>query len=178
MSVATAPLPNDEPVHDAGVPHAKPAPAELTSVPPEIVKPAVGVTASGPPLVTVTVNVAFDPAFTLADPAMAAERSELAFTVTVAVAELFAGFGSGTPGADALAVFDIVPTAVPLAIRVIVSVAPGPRLAMVQFAPLPVHDAVVALYEVNDPPLKALAMVIPAATDGPLFTTVTEKVAV
>src|SRR5438270_557952 len=84
--------------------------------------------------------VAFEAANTLAGPVIATERSADGFTVTEALAELLALFGSNVLVVDAVAVLDIVPTAEPLNTSVIVSLAPGPRLGIVQFTgPVPVQ---------------------------------------
>lgn len=170
VRVAFDPVLIEGPLHDVTGEHVNPPPVALTRVPPLILNVIVGLTVSGPELVTVTAYVAFEAAGTLDGPLTATDRSAEPLTVTLAEALLLVGTGSLVVE-DALAVLVIVPAAFAVSTNVIVSVLPILRLLIVQVTG-PVPEQVVPAVEVteaNVPPEKVSLTVIELAGLGPLL---------
>ena len=108
---AIGPVAVQEAVVDVGV-HVNPGPVTALMMPVEIDRFTVGVTGSGPALLTVTVYATGVLAIAAAGPLMLIFRSDAGLTVVVVVAVSFEEFGSDGVVLETLSVFVIVPAAV------------------------------------------------------------------
>jgi hypothetical protein len=170
------PLPEAGQVEPAEAAHVHVAPARLAGNVSVTVAP---VTVDGPAFEATIVYVTDVPGTSPVAPSVfVIDRSAVGVSVSVSVAELFAGVGSVTPAATAaVALLTSEPVAVDaiVAVRVNVAVPAGNRSTVVAMFPMPdaghvePADAAHVHVDPDNEPGKVSVMVVPTAADAPAF---------